>query len=84
MRVRRVNAQRLPYRPWWRRSEVGLFIELTRAREYQIVLGCATDGLPPQTKSARPCCPGRRAMRASAHAPFFRLPRLLGCAAVAG
>src|SRR6266508_2976755 len=35
-------------------------------------------------QSGRPCCPWRRAMRVSAHAPFFRLSRLFGCAAVAG
>jgi hypothetical protein len=35
-------------------------------------------------QGARRCCPWRQALRASAHAPFVRLSRLLGWVAVAG
>ncbi len=52
MRVRRVNAQRLLCPRWWRRSELALSSKVVaRACEYQIVLGFATDWLPPQTKA---------------------------------
>jgi putative transposase len=50
---------------------VALFIGLARAREYQIVVGFATDWLPPQTKALVLAVPGVGRLRASAHAPFF-------------
>src|SRR5215207_4624887 len=64
--------------------EVARFIDGSRARAN--TRSCwawqPMDCRPDQ--SARPYLPWRQAMRASAHAPFVRLSRLLGCAAVVG
>jgi DNA-binding SARP family transcriptional activator len=61
-----------------------LFLWLTRAREYQIVLGLANGWWRRRVgpRGSWSHCLGW-ALGASAHAPFLRLSRLLGCAAAA-
>ena len=49
MRVRRVNVQWLLCLPWERRSEAPFIGSC--ARGYQILLGLATEGLPPEAKA---------------------------------